>query len=158
MNAYKFLPLLIAVALVACGEKKPADAAATSAAIEPVAAPVVVAGVPAASASVAAPAAAPEAAAAPAAAPAAPAAGGGDLVQGEKIYTATCLACHGSGVLGAPKFADKAAWGPRVAKGMDVLYKNGINGLNMMPPRGGNAALKDEEVKHAIDYIISKSK
>ena len=161
MNAYKFLPLLIAVALVACGEKKPADAAATSAAIAPVAVPVVVAAAPAASASVAAPAAAPEAAAAPAAAPAAPAApaaGGSDLVQGEKIYTATCLACHGSGVLGAPKLADKAAWGPRVAKGMDSLYKNGINGLNMMPPRGGNAALKDEDVKHAIDYILSKSK
>jgi cytochrome c5 len=156
MNAYKFLPLVIAVALAACGDKQPADAAATSTAIAPVAVPVVVAGAPAASASVAAPAAA--APAAPAAAAAAPAAGKGDLAQGEKVYTATCLACHGSGVLGAPKLADKAAWGPRVAKGMDVLYKNGINGLNMMPPRGGNAALKDEEVKNAIDYIISKSK
>lgn len=158
MNAYKFLPLVIAVALAACGDKQPADAAATSAAITPVAVPVVVAGTPAASASVAAPAAAAPAAAAEPAAAAAPAAGGGDLAQGEKVYTATCLACHGSGVLGAPKLADKAAWGPRVAKGMDSLYKNGINGLNMMPPRGGNAALKDEDVKNAIDYIISKSK
>ena len=61
-------------------------------------------------------------------------------------------------MLGAPKFGDKAAWGPRLAKGVDVLYASGINGLNMMPPRGGNAALKDEEVKHAIDYIVSKSK
>ncbi len=78
------------------------------------------------------------------------------LAKGEKIYSATCLACHGAGVLGAPKIGDKAMWEPRIAKGMEVLYTNSINGLNMMPPRGGNAALKDDELKAAVDYMVSK--
>lgn len=152
MNAYKFLPLLLAVALAACGDKAPANGAAPA---------------PAASASAMAPAAAP-AASAPASASASasavaaapvkgPAPSAADLVKGEKVYTATCLACHGAGVLGAPKFADKAVWQPRIAKGVDVLRTNAINGLNMMPPRGGNAALKDEEMNAAVDYMISKA-
>lgn len=92
--------------------------------------------------------------AAPAAIAAAPAKA--DLVKGEKIYTATCLACHGTGVLGAPKLADKAVWQPRIAKGVDLLHTNAINGFNMMPPRGGNAALKDDEMKAAVNYMLSK--
>ena len=78
------------------------------------------------------------------------------LAKGEKIYTATCLACHGAGVLGAPKFGDKAMWAPRIAKGMDVLYANSIKGINTMPARGGNAALKDDDMKAAVDYMVSK--
>ena len=74
----------------------------------------------------------------------------------EKIYTATCVACHGAGVLGSPKIGDKALWAPRLAKGIDVLYANSINGINMMPARGGNAALKDDEMRAAVDYMVSK--
>jgi len=144
MKAIKFLPLLVVVALAACGKKEapaePAAAAPSAAAAASVPAP--------------APAAAP-AAPAPAAATAAPSAA--DLAMGEKVYTATCLACHGAAVLGAPKFGDKAAWEPRAAKGKDVLYTNAINGVKMMPPRGGNAALKDEELKAAVDYMLSKA-
>jgi len=156
MKTFKFLPLVAALALVACGEKAPASPEASNEKIAPVAAPVVVAPAPAS-----APAAAPAASAAPAAA--APAASetktasAGDLATGEKVYTATCLACHGAGVMGAPKFGDKAAWGPRIAKGKDALYTSALNGFKMMPPKGGNAALKDEEVKAAVDYMASKA-
>ncbi len=80
-----------------------------------------------------------------------------DSGKSEKIYKATCMSCHGAGVLGAPKFGDKAAWQPRVAKGKPALYASGINGFKMMPPRGGNPGLKDDEVKAVIDYMISKS-
>lgn len=80
-----------------------------------------------------------------------------DLVKGEKIYKATCLACHDAAVMGAPKFGDKAAWKPRVAKGAAGLYGSALNGFKMMPPRGGNAALKDDEVKAAVDYMMAKS-
>jgi len=162
MNASKFLPLLIAVALSACGEK--ASAPADAAAIAPVASVVVAGAASASAAPAAAPAAAAPAAsasapaAAPEAAPAKAAGGAPDLAKGEKIYAATCLACHGAGVLGAPKFGDKAAWGPRIAKGIDVLHTNALNGVNMMPPRGGNAALKDEDLKLAVDYMVSKAK
>jgi len=80
-----------------------------------------------------------------------------DLAKGEKIYKATCLSCHGAGVLGAPKFGDPAAWKPRVAKGQPVLYTSALNGFKMMPPRGGNAALKDDEVKAAVDFMTAKA-
>ncbi|KQW93571.1 hypothetical protein ASC94_13220 [Massilia sp. Root418] len=78
-------------------------------------------------------------------------------VNGEKIYTATCLACHGAGVLGAPKTGDKAGWKPRIAKGKPALYASALNGVKMMPPRGGNPALKDDEVKAAVDFMTAKS-
>ncbi len=77
--------------------------------------------------------------------------------MGEKVFNTTCVSCHGAGVLGAPKVGDKAAWQPRVAQGKDTLYTHALNGFKMMPPRGGNAALKDDEVKAAIDYMVSKS-
>lgn len=154
MKAYKFLPLVMAVALAACGEKAPAGSEAAASA-PPAAAPAPAAPAPAPAPAASAPEAAPAAPAAAAAAGSAPSAG--DLAKGEKIYGATCVSCHGAGVLGAPKFGDKAAWAPRIAKGIAVLHTNGINGFNMMPPKGGNASLKDDEMKAAIDYMVAKS-
>lgn len=150
MSALKLLPLVLAIALSACGEKK----ADTAAAAQPEASAVVAA---VASAPVAAAPAAEAPAAAPAASASAKAAGGSDLVKGEQVYTATCLACHGAGVLGAPKFGDKAAWAPRIAKGIDTLHTNALNGLNMMPPKGGNAGLSEGDLKAAVDYMVSKA-
>lgn len=149
----KFLPVLVVALLAACGQKS----APTTEAPAEKPAPVAAAPAPAAEAPAApaAPAAAPEAASASAAAAAsAPA---GDLALGEKTFGANCVSCHGSGVLGAPKIGDKAAWGPRIAKGKETLYKDALNGFNMMPPRGGNASLKDEEVKAVVDYLVSKA-
>jgi cytochrome c5 len=80
-----------------------------------------------------------------------------DLALGEKTYTATCVACHGSGVLNAPKIGDKTAWAPRIKQGKPALYKHGLEGFKMMPAKGGNAALKDGEVQAAIDFMVSKS-
>lgn len=147
MKTSKFLPLLIVVALAACGQKPATPEAAPAAASAPAAAAPV--------ASAAAPA--PAAPAPVAAAPSVTIASAADLAKGEKIYTATCLACHGAGVLGAPKFGDKTAWQPRIATGNATLYTNALNGVKMMPPKGGNAMLKDDEVKAAVDYMVSKA-
>lgn len=158
MKAMKFLPVLVIALLAGCGQKSTPTTEAP--AEKP--APAAAAAAPAASeapAAAAAPAAAP-AAAEPAAAPAASAAASasaGDLALGEKTFGANCTSCHGSGVLGAPKVGDKAAWGPRIAKGKDVLYQHALTGFNMMPPKGGNAGLKDEEVKAVVDYLVSKA-
>lgn len=76
--------------------------------------------------------------------------------DGESIYKAICHTCHDSGLVGAPKLGDAGAWGARLGKGKDTLYHNAINGFNAMPARGG-ADIPDEEVKNAVDYIISKS-
>ncbi|MDP3843709.1 MAG: c-type cytochrome [Oxalobacteraceae bacterium] len=147
MKTLKLLPLAIALLIAGCGEKTPPAAEAV---------PAVPATEVAAAPAMPEPAApAPAASAEPA--PVASAAGTGDLVKGEQIYTSTCLACHGAGVLGAPKFGDKAVWGSRIAQGIDTLHTNSINGIRMMPPKGGNATLKDEDVKAAVDYMVSKA-
>ena len=78
--------------------------------------------------------------------------------DGKKIYEGTCVACHGTGVAGAPKFGDKAAWAPRIATGMDTLLKVALNGRGAMPPKGGNASLSKDEVHAAIEYMVSHSK
>jgi cytochrome c5 len=92
------------------------------------------------------------AAAAPAAAPAAAA------VDGKKVYDSSCMACHATGAAGAPKTGDKAAWAPRIAQGMDMLHNHAINGIRAMPPRGTCAACSDDDLKAAVDYMVSQSK
>jgi len=111
---------------------------------------------PAAPATTAA-AAAPAAGAAPAAA--APAAAkGGDAGKGKAVYESTCVACHGSGVAGAPKVGDKAAWAPRVKAGPDALHASALKGKGAMPPKGGNTALPDADVAAAVDFMVGQSK
>jgi len=103
---------------------------------------------------------APAAAAAPAtpAAPGAQTAATNDSNKGKSVYDASCMACHGAGVAGAPKFGDAAAWAPRIKTGTDALYTNALKGKNAMPPKGGNLALADADVKAAVDYMVSQSK
>jgi cytochrome c5 len=96
-------------------------------------------------------------AAASLAAAAATAAPKADLALGEKTFNATCVACHGSGVLGAPKLGDKASWAPRIKQGVPTLYKHALEGFKMMPAKGGNAGLKDNELQAAIDFMVAKS-
>ena len=80
---------------------------------------------------------------------------------GKKLYDTTCVACHGAGVAGAPKFGDKAAWGPRIAQGLDTLYEHAIKGFQgksgVMPPKGGSSAT-DDDVKAAVRYMADAAK
>ncbi|MFJ2995111.1 c-type cytochrome [Pandoraea sp. NPDC087047] len=83
---------------------------------------------------------------------------GGNLDAGKKLYDTVCMACHASGVMNAPKFGDKAAWAPRIATGIDTLHNAAIKGLNAMPPKGGAAGASDDDVKAAVDYMVSAAK
>lgn len=87
------------------------------------------------------------------------AAAGGARVDrgGEEIYKAVCLACHTTGALNSPKLGDKAAWAPRIAQGYETLVKHAIEGIRMMPPRGGNPDLTDGEVANAVAYLANES-
>lgn len=76
--------------------------------------------------------------------------------SGKEVYEGVCFACHGTGVLAAPKFRDKADWASRIVKGKDVLLQTSINGLNNMPARGGNPSLKDEELEAAIEHMLGE--
>lgn len=82
-------------------------------------------------------------------------AGGGDV---ESNYNKSCATCHNAGVAGAPKFGEPGAWDDRLAKGMDVLYANGINGLPpAMPAKGMCFSCSDDDIKALVDYMIEAS-
>lgn len=82
----------------------------------------------------------------------------GFALTGEEAYKKSCAMCHDHGVAGAPKTGDKEVWKARIAAGMEPMYTVAIKGKGVMPPKGGNAALSDDEVKAAVDYMIEKSK
>lgn len=86
------------------------------------------------------------------------AAAGGKPKSGEEVFKASCNACHGTGVGGAPKFGEKADWKPRLAQGMDTLHTHAITGIRAMPPKGTCMSCSDDEIKAAVDYMIGHSK
>lgn len=95
-------------------------------------------------------------------APAAEATPAADVpANGEAAYQKICAACHATGVGGAPKVGDHAAWGPRIAQGKDTLYKHAIGGFQgskgVMPPRGGTT-WPDDIIRAAVDHMVSLNK
>jgi cytochrome c5 len=91
------------------------------------------------------------------------ASGGAALPKsGEEVFQQVCTACHGPGIAGAPKAGDKAAWGPRIAKGKDTLYDHALKGFQgssgVMPAKGGRADLPDDLIKQGVDYMVGMAK
>jgi len=80
-----------------------------------------------------------------------------DHSAGESVYQSACFACHNVSVMGSPMLGDKAAWSARLDAGIDALYTSAINGKGLMPPKGGNTNIPDEDIKAAVDYMIYKS-
>ncbi|MDR2991337.1 MAG: c-type cytochrome [Burkholderiaceae bacterium] len=77
---------------------------------------------------------------------------------GEEVFKAQCSACHGTGLNGAPKFGDAAAWGPRFAQGQDALEHAPIKGYTgntgTMPPQSGGQ-FTDYEIMRAAVYMAN---
>jgi len=135
-----------------------AAAAEPSAPAAPQADPAVVATIAAIDGGGKAPVSAPASTSAAAASPVVASAGN---EAGKKLFESVCTACHGMGIAGSPKFGDKAAWAPRIAKGLDTLYDHAIHGFQgnagVMPPKGGSSA-SDDDVKAAVRYMVDAAK
>ncbi len=80
---------------------------------------------------------------------------------GKKVYETACKLCHEGGLGGAPKQGDADEWKRRAEKGMDALVKNAIEGFQgetgVMPPKGGQMQLSDEEVAAAVQFMVEQS-
>ncbi len=76
---------------------------------------------------------------------------------GEQAFMKVCSACHSTGVNGAPKIGDHAAWAPRIAQGKETLYKDAIAGKGNMPPKGGTN-WPDATIRMTVDYMMSLNK
>jgi cytochrome c5 len=98
------------------------------------------------------------AAAQQAAAPAQQAAASPQKADGKAVYDKVCFACHQVSVANSPKLGDQAAWAPRIKTGMDSLVQSVIKGKGAMPPKAGNPALSEQEIRAAVDFMVSQSK
>jgi cytochrome c len=80
---------------------------------------------------------------------------------GKGVYDKACQACHNMGIAGAPKVGDVAGWTDRIKQGMATLNDHAINGYQgangVMPAKGGNMSLSDDEVKNAVAYMVESS-
>src|SRR5271155_4130690 len=77
-------------------------------------------------------------------------------LSGEQVYQTVCKTCHEAGLVGAPKMGDKAAWAPRIKKGIDALFASALKGTNKgMPPKGGDQDLADIEVERGVVYMAN---
>ena len=79
-----------------------------------------------------------------------------DLVRGREVYTKACSRCHDVGVNGAPVLGDRAAWLARSPEWLDVLKHHAVQGLVLMPPKGGHSELSDADVAAAVEYMVSR--
>ncbi len=82
-------------------------------------------------------------------------------MSGPQVYNSACIACHATGVGGAPRIGDAAAWAPRIAQGVDTLNDHAVNGFTgsagFMPARGARLDLSDDEIHAAVQYMVDES-
>ena len=86
----------------------------------------------------------------------------GGTLDGKVIYDNLCGACHTNGVGLAPTL-ERGKWAARIGQGNDTLYRHAIEGFTgadggIMPPKGGNPGLTDEQVKATVDWMLGNLK
>ena len=88
-------------------------------------------------------------------------AAGGDYGNGKTTYDTKCMACHSTGVTGAPKLDEKDRWVTIAGQGMQVLQDHAVKGFQgekgVMPPKGGFTDLSDDDINNAIKYMLHQA-
>ena len=79
-------------------------------------------------------------------------------MTGKQVYESVCIACHGTGAAGAPKFGDKIWIQLEKKEGLKELVKDAIKGERAMPPKGGCAECTEDEIRAAVQYMIDAAK
>jgi len=79
-----------------------------------------------------------------------------DVMSGKQVYDAQCVACHATGIAGAPKLGDIRAWKPPIAAGFDTLVRSTLKGKGVMGPQGGGD-FQDFEIARAVAYLANAS-
>ena len=83
------------------------------------------------------------------------------VTLGQTIWETNCRVCHQQGLGGAPMIGNKKQWAPRIAQGLPVLLQHATEGYSgntgMMPARGGHPELVDEQLRLAVEYMVSQS-
>jgi len=77
------------------------------------------------------------------------------LKTGAQVYAGQCIACHGSGAAGAPKFGDAAAWAPRIKASYEALLTSALKGKGNMSAQGGGD-FSDVEIGRAVVYMANQ--
>ena len=77
--------------------------------------------------------------------------------SGEQVVNTFCVACHISGVAGAPRIGNKADWQPRQDKDLTELLASVTNGLNAMPAKGLCSNCSEQELENAVRYMQEKA-
>ena len=73
---------------------------------------------------------------------------------GAQLYEKQCKVCHENGLLEAPKFGDKAAWAPHLAKDIETLRMHSAKGFNKMPAQAVGD-VTEAQVHAAVDYMVA---
>ena len=76
---------------------------------------------------------------------------------GAQLYEKQCKVCHENGLLEAPKFGDKAAWAPHIAKDIETLHMHSAKGFNKMPAQAVGD-VTEAQVHAAVDYMVAAAR
>jgi len=81
---------------------------------------------------------------------------------GKRVYDTLCTSCHSTGLPNVPQLGSATDWADRIAQGELLLYERAIIGFTgnsgmVMPAKGGNPSLSDDEIRAAVDYMVENS-
>ena len=75
--------------------------------------------------------------------------------NGELVFQGTCRVCHAQGINGAPIYGNKKMWGKRLPQGIPTLIEHATNGYGLMPAKGGNTDLTEQDISDAVHYMVA---